>query len=101
MKIRKDAPAVPPTTTSAPSNKAAAPATASAPTGATAPTGFSGPSAPPPSDIEGASAGYVAPNKVECPFSAGEKAALAKKIPCPALAGMFQAGMLKVEKTAP
>lgn len=61
-------------------------------------SGFSGPSAAPPADLEGASHGYVAPNKVESPFSPGEKAALAKKIPCPALAGMFQAGMLKVEK---
>ena len=101
MKIRKDARAVPPTTTSAPATRAATPALASdltAAAAAKASTSFSGPSAPPPSDIEGASAGYVAPNKVECPFSAGEKAALSKKIPCPALAGMFQAGMLKVEK---
>ena len=56
------------------------------------------PSAPPVGDIEGASHGYVAPNKVECPFNAQEKATLAAKIPCPALAGMFQAEMLKVEK---
>ena len=98
MKIRNDGPALPPTATSAPSTHAAA---APAPTAATAPkpvSGFADPSAPPPADLEGTSHGYVAPNKVECPFSAGEKAALAKKIPCPALAGMFQADMLKVDK---
>jgi hypothetical protein len=35
---------------------------------------------------------------VECPFSAEEKAQVSKKIPCPALAGMFNAGMLQVAK---
>jgi len=51
-----------------------------------------------PADLDGASHGYVSPTKVESPFSPEEKAALAKKIPCPALAGMFNAGMLKVSK---
>lgn len=49
-------------------------------------------------DLEGTSRGYVSPTKVECPFSHEEKVELSKKIPCPALAGMFNAGMLKVEK---
>lgn len=52
----------------------------------------------PKTDLEGASHGYVSPTKVECPFTDAEKVALSKKIPCPALAGMFNAGMLKVEK---
>src|SRR4051794_321559 len=52
----------------------------------------------PPADIEGASAGYTSPTKVESPFSPEEKKTMAAKIPCPALAGMFNAGMLKVEK---
>ena len=51
-----------------------------------------------PADLEGASHGYTSPTRVESPFSPEEKAALSKKIPCPALAGMFNAGMLKVEK---
>ncbi len=103
MKIRKDAPVVPPPSTSA-ASKTTAPASApaaAAPVAGTAPrsaSGFSGSPPPPAHDIEGASAGYVAPNKVESPFSAGEKQALAAKIPCPALAGMFQAGMLKTDK---
>ena len=51
-----------------------------------------------PADLDGASAGYTSPTKVESPFSADEKKTLSAKIPCPALAGMFNAGMLKVEK---
>ncbi len=51
-----------------------------------------------PTDIEGTSRGYVSPTKVESPFTPDEKQALSKKIPCPALAGMFNAGMLKVDK---
>ena len=51
-----------------------------------------------PTDIEGASSGYTSPTKVESPFSAEEKKTLSAKIPCPALAGMFNAGLLKVEK---
>ncbi len=97
MKIRNDGPAVPqqPTTSAPHAAPVAAPTAGIPPRPASA---FAPPSAPPVGDIEGASAGYIAPNKVECPFSAQEKAALAKKIPCPALAGMFQADMLKVEK---
>ena len=49
-------------------------------------------------DLDGATRGYTAPTQVESPFTPDEKAALSKKIPCPALAGMFNAGMLKVEK---
>jgi hypothetical protein len=49
-----------------------------------------------PADLEGASHGYTSPTKVESPFSPEEKQALSTKIPCPALAGMFNAGMLKV-----
>lgn len=51
-----------------------------------------------PVDLEATSRGYTSPTKVECPFSADEKKVLAQKIPCPALAGMFNADMLKVEK---
>ena len=69
-----------------------------APLVAKPPEGFRGPSAAGPTDIDGAHHGYVAPHQVESPFSPQEKAALAKKIPCPALAGLFQAGMLKVAK---
>ncbi|HEY0881281.1 MAG TPA: hypothetical protein VGD87_07115, partial [Archangium sp.] len=36
-----------------------------------------------PTTLEGTSAGYVSPTKVQCPFSAEEKKALSKKIPCP------------------
>jgi len=49
-------------------------------------------------DIDGAKRGYTSPTQVETPFSPEEKKQLSKKIPCPALAGMFNAGMLKVEK---
>ncbi len=97
MKIRNDGPVVSPPVKSAAQPAAAAPApiagAASRPT-----SGFMDAGARPVGDIEGASHGYVAANKVESPFSAEEKAALAKKIPCPALAGMFQAGLLKTEK---
>ena len=96
MKIRpSDAPAVSVTT------PAKAPESASKPTAAVTPsptTGFSGPVAAGPTDLEGAHPGFVAVHQVESPFSPQEKAALAKKIPCPALAGMFQAGMLKTAK---
>lgn len=54
--------------------------------------------AAPATDLEGASHGYTSPTQVSCPFSAEEKVTLSKKIPCPALAGMFNAGMLKTEK---
>lgn len=59
---------------------------------------FGAAKAAPKTDLEGASHGYVSPTKVESPFTNEEKAALSKKIPCPALAGMFNAGMLKVAK---
>ena len=97
MKIRNDAPVTAAPKTSAPAPAAAAPAVV--PGSASRPlSGFAEASARPVGDIEGASHGFVAPNKVESPFSPEEKAALAKKIPCPALAGMFQAGLLKTEK---
>ena len=51
-----------------------------------------------PADISGVNKGYTSPTQVESPFSPGERQQLSKKIPCPALAGMFNAGMLKVEK---
>lgn len=94
MKIRpSDAASV-----SAP-NPTKGPAAAKVATPAVKPTeSFSGPAAARPTDIEGERHGYVCPHQVESPFSPQEKAALSKKIPCPALAGMFQAGMLKVEK---
>lgn len=59
---------------------------------------FGAAAAPPKTDLEGASHGYTSPTQVSCPFTAEEKVKLSKKIPCPALAGMFNAGMLKVEK---
>ena len=72
---------------------------ATKPTAAVKPSeSFHGPAGVGVTDIEGGQHGYVCPHQVESPFSPQEKAALAKKIPCPALAGMFQAGMLKVEK---
>ncbi len=49
-------------------------------------------------DLDGVSRGYTAPTQVDSPFTPEEKAQLSKKIPCPALAGMFNAGLLKVEK---
>ncbi len=51
-----------------------------------------------PTDLEGASRGDTSPTAIESPFSAEEKTVLAKKLPSPALAGVFQAGMLKVDK---
>lgn len=88
----------------------AIPPAAKPPTNPTGPSGTATPAAPAPTesfqagtaaraaDLEGASHGYTSPTKVECPFSADEKKVLSQKIPCPALAGMFNAGMLKVEK---
>ncbi len=61
-------------------------------------TSYQAAAAPPKTELEGASRGYVSPTAVECPFHGEEKVQLAKKIPCPALAGMFNAGMLKVEQ---
>lgn len=49
-------------------------------------------------ELEGASHGYTSPTKVASPFSPEERVQLSKKIPCPALAGMFNSGLLKVEK---
>jgi hypothetical protein len=102
MKIRpSDAtPVSVPTSTAAKAPEAAkAAAPAPAATAAQPTASFSSASnAAKPTDIAGAAAGHVAPHQVESPFSPGEKQALAKKIPCPALAGMFQAGMLKTAK---
>ncbi|MBM4779541.1 MAG: hypothetical protein GQE15_17680 [Archangiaceae bacterium] len=83
-----------------PTAKAQASTAAPAPAAATpAPAAsFGAAASAPKTDLEGASHGYTSPTQVSCPFSAEEKAALSKKIPCPALAGMFNAGMLKVEK---
>lgn len=61
-------------------------------------TGFRGPPASAPADLSGAVRGYTAPNQVESPFTPEERQQLSKKIPCPALAGLFNAGMLKVAK---
>ncbi len=98
MKIRPTDAASVSVNTPAKATEPAKPTTA-APTVAAQPaTGFSGPAAAGPTDLEGAHHGFVAPHQVESPFSPQEKAALAKKIPCPALAGMFQAGMLKAAK---
>jgi hypothetical protein len=88
-------PAVP---TSSPSQLK--PATAPTPTGAApAPTTFNAASgATRSNELEGASHGYTSPTKVASPFSPEERVQLSKKIPCPALAGMFNSGLLKVEK---
>jgi hypothetical protein len=84
------------TTEKAPATQAPA---APAPTSSAAPASFqNAATAPKPADITGASKGYTAPTQVESPFSPAERQQLSKKIPCPALAGMFNAGMLKVEK---
>jgi hypothetical protein len=95
MKIRPGTSAAVSSTPAAaePSKPAAAPAVAVAPE-AFHPSA----SGAAPTNLEGTSKGYVSPTKVECPFSAEEKKVLSKKIPCPALAGMFNADMLKVEK---
>ncbi|MFT3707733.1 MAG: hypothetical protein QM817_08705 [Archangium sp.] len=92
-------PAVPTTPKAAEVNKPAAPTAsgATAPTTATSST-FNTANAARGADIEGSSHGYVSPTQVPSPFTNEEKVQLAKKIPCPALAGMFKAGMLKVEK---
>jgi hypothetical protein len=75
----------------------AEPAPAAAPSAST-PARFSPAGGAAPVDLEPTSPGYTSPTKVECPFSAEQKKALASKIPCPALAGMFNAGMLKVDQ---
>ncbi|MBL8912229.1 MAG: hypothetical protein JNM17_16175 [Archangium sp.] len=92
-------PAVP--TTPKPAATAAAEVKSTAPTASGAapnPSSFNSAAASRGADLDGSSAGYVSPTAVPSPFTNDEKAALSKKIPCPALAGMFQAGMLKVEK---
>jgi hypothetical protein len=89
------------TTEKAPATQAAAPSPAPATSQAGNPratTGFQSAPTPASADLSGVSKGYVAPNKVESPFSPEERQQLSKKIPCPALAGMFNAGMLKVEQ---
>jgi len=79
--------------------QAKAPVSPAAPAAAAKPSGtFSPPPADAPVSIDGASHGYTSPTQVQCPFTAEEKVTLSKKIPCPALAGMFNAGMLKTEK---
>ena len=99
MKTRRPdgSPVVPP---SKPTSKAQPTVTTSpAPAAAPAPAAtFGAAAAAPKTDLEGASHGYTSPTQVSCPFSPEEKVTLSKKIPCPALAGMFNAGMLKVEK---
>lgn len=90
MKIRPTTPPVAPSAASPIERPVAAPVVA--------PQTLEAPRAAPATDIEGGSRGYVAPNKVESPFSKEEKVQLTKKIPCPALAGAFNAGLLKVEK---
>lgn len=94
-------PALPPAAPTSSTSQTKAPA-APAPSGATAPTPpttfDSRPAAPRSNELEGATRGYTSPTQVESPFSPEEKAQLSKKIPCPALAGMFNSGMLKVAK---
>jgi hypothetical protein len=52
-----------------------------------------------PTDLEGARAGYTSPvEEVDQTFTPEERVQYARKIPCPALAGFFQAGMLKVAR---
>jgi hypothetical protein len=93
MKVqRPGAPAVPaPTTpTAAPTPAAVTPPPTTA--------SFSTKAAPPPTDLEAAPPRHTSPTQVDSPFTPEEKAALSKKIPCPALSGMFNAGMLKTAK---
>jgi hypothetical protein len=59
---------------------------------------FGAPGAAPRTDLEGAAHGYTSPTEVQSPFTPEERVTLSKKIPCPALAGMFNAGILKTEK---
>jgi hypothetical protein len=98
MKTSRPAAGSPVVPASKPVAKApAAPVTATSPAPAAA-ASFGAAAAAPPTNLEGASRGYTSPTQVSCPFTAEEKVALSKKIPCPALAGMFNAGMLKTEK---
>ncbi|MDP3501045.1 MAG: hypothetical protein Q8S33_11950 [Myxococcales bacterium] len=76
----------------------AAPAATTSPTPAATASFAAHAAAAPATDLEGASHGYTSPTQVSSPFNAEEKVTLSKKIPCPALAGMFNAGMLKTEK---
>jgi hypothetical protein len=105
MKTRRPegtSPAAKPLTTerSAPAGQTpqAAPPPAQSTSTPHASTGFSPSTAQAPTDLSGVKKGYVAPNQVESPFSPEERQQLSKKIPCPALAGLFNAGMLKVGK---
>ena len=98
MKISPSTPKAAPSTQSVPSTKPTGAAALANAGVALSTEAFRPASGAAPTDIEGASRGYTSPTKVESPFSPDEKAALSKKIPCPALAGMFNAGMLKVEK---
>ncbi|MCA2977758.1 MAG: hypothetical protein INH41_24555 [Myxococcaceae bacterium] len=49
-------------------------------------------------DLEGAAPRTGAVRQVDSPFTSEERAALSKKIPCPALAGLFNAGLLTTAK---
>lgn len=97
MKTRRPdgSPVVPPSKPTTKAQPAVTTPTVAAPVPAAS---FGAAAAAPKTDLEGASHGYTSPTQVSCPFSAEEKVTLSKKIPCPALAGMFNAGMLKVEK---
>lgn len=101
---RPTSPAVVPSTPKAAepgkSSGAAAVANAGAALAAGGPTasGFQNASTARGPELDGSSAGYVSPTQVPSPFTAEEKVQLSKKIPCPALAGMFNAGMLKVDQ---
>ncbi|MDP1920933.1 MAG: hypothetical protein Q8L14_32130 [Myxococcales bacterium] len=101
MKTRRPAegsPVVPPSKPAVKAQPAPAAAAASSPAPTAAASFAAHAAAAPATDLEGASHGYTSPTQVSCPFSAEEKVTLSKKIPCPALAGMFNAGMLKTEK---
>src|SRR5690242_26832 len=101
MKTRRpegSSPALPPIKTE--STKAASQPQPAPPTSAAPPpaSSFQQPSSSSPTALTGATKGYVSPTQVESPFTPEEKQQLSKKIPCPALSGMFNAGMLKVAK---
>lgn len=58
-------------------------------------SGFQDPVVAAKADLDGAP---VSTTNVQNPFTPEERKELSKKIPCPALAGLFNAGMLKVAK---
>lgn len=91
-------PSIPtPATPAKPSSASATTTQPMAPT-TTAWTGAAGVPTADSTTFETRADGTTSPAKVESPFSAEEKAVLSTKIPCPALAGLFNANMLKVEK---